>query len=159
MNVSYGTVLSEVLSEDHMEVIKVIDSPMEDKEISKELDFETSKIRTILNDLLVMNLVNLDRDRQDTGYCYYRWSRREDKIKEFVEKYLDGKIRELDESLSGEDEIVFECGCSRYDYGTAIEVGFTCPQCGQRLEEGNPAKGARKAKEEMKRFMALRNAS
>ena len=60
-----GGVLCETLGGDTFEVIRVIDSPMEDKEISKELNLETSKVRVILNDLLVRNLVRLDRDRQD----------------------------------------------------------------------------------------------
>jgi transcription initiation factor TFIIE subunit alpha len=153
-----GNVLTEVLGGDTLEVINVIDTPMEDKEISKELNYETSKVRVILNELLVRNLVHLDRDRQDTGYCYYRWVRRDDKIKKFVNEYVESKIRELDGVVSNSEEISFECGCNRFDYGTAIELGFTCPSCGKRLIEAQN-RGIRKVKEELKKFTALRNAS
>ncbi|MFH0862700.1 MAG: hypothetical protein V1875_06710 [Candidatus Altiarchaeota archaeon] len=154
-----GGVLCETLGGETFEVIKVIDSPMEDKEISKELKFETSKVRVILNDLLVRNLVKLDRDRQDTGYTYYRWSRREDKIKEYVNDYVESKIKELDGMLSSRDDIMFECGCARIDYGKAIELGFTCPSCGKRLNQSQSVRGSRKLKDELRKFTALRNAS
>jgi transcription initiation factor TFIIE subunit alpha len=158
-NGTFGGMLCEALGGDTVEVINIIDTPMEDKEISKELNFETSKVRVILNDLLAKNLVHLDRDRQDTGYCYYRWVRREDKIKEYVNTYLEGKIRELGGMLPEDDEILFECGCNRFDYGKAIELGFTCPDCGRKLSHANTGKGSRKIKDELKKLHAIRNAS
>jgi transcription initiation factor TFIIE subunit alpha len=158
-NRNFEGVLNEALGGEWVEVINLIDTPMEDKEISKELNFETSRVRVILNDLLVKNLVQLDRDRQDTGYCYYRWSRREDKIKEYVNQYVETRIKELDGLLSEAEGIMFECGCNRFDYGTAIELGFTCPSCGKRLGESQGVRGSRKIKEELKKFTALRNAS
>jgi transcription initiation factor IIE alpha subunit len=138
-DINFGGVLSEALGQDTVSVIDVIGSPLEDKEISAKLDFETSKVRTILNDLLVKNLVALDRDRQDTGYCYYRWSRREDKILEYLNSYVETKIRELDGMLSSDDEIVFECGCA--------------------LNQVSSGKGSRRIKGELKRFQELKNAS
>ncbi|MFH1055844.1 MAG: hypothetical protein V1744_07120 [Candidatus Altiarchaeota archaeon] len=155
----YGGVLVELLGDEFTQVIKVIDTPMEDKAISKEVKLETSRVRAILNELLVKNLVRLDRDRLDTGYCYYKWVRREDKLREYVDEYLDCKIRDLDSKLSGSDDIVFECGCRRVDYGTAIELGFTCPQCGEKIEEADLGKGSRKMRDELKKLTALRNAS
>jgi transcription initiation factor TFIIE subunit alpha len=156
---TFGGMLNEALGGDTVEVIKIIDTPMEDKEISKELKFETSKVRVILNDLLAKNLVHLDRDRQDTGYCYYRWVRREDKIKAYLNSYVESKIKELDGMLSDEDEIIFECGCNRFDYGKAIELGFTCPECGRKLSHSSAGKGSRKIKDEMKKLQAIKNAS
>ena len=155
----YETILNEALGGEVAEVISVIDSPMEDKEISKELNYETSKVRAILNELLVKNLVHLDRDRLDTGYCYYRWVRREDKIREYVNEYVDSRIRELDSMLSEEDDIFFECGCSRYDYGQAIEMGFNCPLCGKTLKYAETMKGSQKIREELRKLNAIRDAS
>ena len=152
-------VLCEALGDDTIEIIKVIDEPMEDKAISEELDFETSKVRAILNELLVKNLVQLNRQRLDTGYCHYRWVRREDKIREYVDMYVDKRIRKLDRMLPDEDGIFFECGCSKIDYGTAIELGFNCPDCGRSYRQVSAGKGTRKIKSEMKRLMTLRNAS
>ena len=152
-------VLCEVLGSESTEVIRVIDEPMEDMAISSKLDYETSRVRAILNELLVKNLVQLNRDRLDTGYCHYSWVRREDKIREYVDDYVERRIRKLDSMLPGEDDIVFECGCSRVDYGTAIEYDFTCPDCGRALKQVNAGKGSRKIKSELKRLTALRSAS
>lgn len=152
-------VLAEVLGEDSTEVIRLIDTPMKDTEVSEELECETSKVRIILNELLVKNLVHLDRDRLDTGYCHYRWVRREDKIQEYVDEYVDRRIRQLDDMLDEDDAIVFECGCQRVDYGTAIEKDFECIDCGRRLRQVSAGKGSRKVKQELKRLEAIRQAS
>jgi|WetSurMetagenome_2_1015567.scaffolds.fasta_scaffold342793_2 transcription initiation factor TFIIE subunit alpha len=154
-----GVVLSETLGSDTLEVIKVIDTPMEDKEISKELKCETSRVRVILNDLLAKNLVQLNRDRLDTGYCYYRWVRRDDKIREYLNRYVNTRIQELDGMLAEPEDITFECGCGRVDYGTAIEKGFSCPTCGKNIVHSQGARGTRKMKEELRKLNALRNAS
>ncbi len=151
--------MSETLGSDTLDVIKIITTPMEDKEISKELKCETSRVRVILNELLAKNLVHLDRDRQDTGYCYYRWVRRDDKIKEFVNKYVASRMDELDGMLAEDEDIMFECDCGRFDYGTAIERSFTCTGCGKTMTEAQSPKGSRKLRQEMKKLSALRNAS
>jgi transcription factor E len=159
MDEAVGSVLCETLGGESVDVIRVIDTPMEDKEISKELKFETSKVRTILNELLVKNLVTLNRDRQDTGYCYYRWVRREDKIKEYVNEYVDGRIRELDSQLTDSEDIMFECGCRKIGYGEAIEMGFACPTCGKTFSPAQTVKGSRRIKEELRKLAALKDAS
>jgi transcription factor E len=154
-----GNVLGESLGEDSVEIIRLIDKPKEDKEISKKLNCETSKVRAVLNDLLEKNLVHLDRDRLDTGYCYYKWVRREDKLKEYADKYIEERIKQLDALLSAEEDIMFECGCNRFDYGTAIERGFMCPDCGTKLSHATTSKGSKKIKDEMKRLTSLKQAA
>ncbi|MBD3388204.1 MAG: hypothetical protein GF416_03920 [Candidatus Altiarchaeales archaeon] len=151
--------LCEALGEDSAEIIRVIDAPMEDKDISRELDFETSRVRSCLNELLVKNLVQLNRKRLDTGYCHYRWVRREDKIREYVDTYVSKRIKKLNGMLPDSEDIVFECGCSRIDYGRAIDQGFSCPDCGKTLKQISSGKGSRKIKSELKRLESLRNAS
>ena len=154
-----GNVLAESLGPDSVDIIKVIDTPREDKEISKKLNCETSKVRAVLNDLLEKNLVALDRERLDTGYTYYKWVRREDKLREYANEYVKQRIEELDRSLAQEDEIMFECACRRLDYGQAIELGFACPDCGKKLSHAVSVKGSRKIKEELRRLNSIKNAS
>ncbi len=157
-NVDKGA-LCEALGDETAEVIRVIAEPKEDKVISMETDFETAKVRAILNDLLVKNLVQLDRDRLDTGYCHYRWMRREDKIREYVDDYVEHRIRQLDGMLDEEDAIVFECSCNRVGYGTAIERDFTCPDCEKVYQQVKASKGSRKIRSELKRLSTIRSAS
>jgi len=151
--------LSEVFGEHGTKIIHLIDTPMEDKEISAKLDTDTSSVRTFLNELLANNLVNLYRVRHDTGYTNYSWVRRADKIAEYVNQVMEKKIRKLDRQLNSPEEIVFECGCARVDYGSAIEYGFYCSDCGKSFKETNPMKGSRKIKAEMKRLEGLISAS
>lgn len=150
--------LSEVFGDEGTQVIKVIKTPMEDKDISAKLNCETSKVRTILNELLALNLVNLHRVRQDTGYTNYNWVRRSDKIVEYVNSTVEEKIKILNDQLS-EEEVVFECECNRLGYGDAIENNFSCPDCNKDLKEVSPGKGSRKIKAEMKRLEGLVKAS
>ena len=132
---------------------------MEDKEISAELEFETSKVRKILNELLAKNLVYLYRVRHDTGYTDYSWVRREEKIEEYVNYVMAKRIRKLDNELLTPEHIIFDCGCNKVDYGAAIEYGFYCPDCGKTFKESNPMKGSRKIRAEMKRLESLISAS
>ncbi len=151
--------LDEVFGSEGTQIIQVIEKPMEDKEISQRLNFETSKVRTILNGLLEKNLVQLYRDRLDTGYCHYNWVRREDKIVDYVNYKMDKRIRKLDMQMIGEDDIMFECGCKRVDYGKAIEDGFACKDCGKQLNQIEAGKGSRKIKAEIRRLSGLKSAS
>ena len=150
-------VLCEVLGSVGAGVVRVMDRPMEDKAISVRLDCETSEVRAVLNELLVKNLVQVNRTRFETGYTNYRWVRRDDKIREYVGSYVDGRIREL-ECLLSDDGIEFECGCGRVDYGTAIERMFRCPGCGEAYREAGVVDG-RKVRGELRRLRALRDAS
>jgi len=152
-------VLKEVFGGEASKVIKVIGTPMFDKDISQKLDFETSRVRAILNELLVKNLVQLDRNRYDTGYCDYYWVRREDKIRAYVDYYVSKKISKLEKNLADPDDIVFECGCERVDYAKALDENFICTSCGRNYKQVNSAKGSRKIKAEIRRLEALKNAS
>lgn len=151
--------LSEVFGEDGTRIISLIKKPMEDKEISAELDFETSKVRRILNELLEKNLVYLYRYRHDTGYTDYSWEAREDKIGDYVNDVMEKRLKRLDKELLTPEHIMFECGCNKVDYGMAIDYGFSCPKCEKTFREANPMKGSRKIKAEIKRIEALISAS
>ncbi len=151
--------LSEVFGDDSTRVISVISKPLEDKDISAKLNFETSRVRTILNELLEKNLVHLYRDRLDTGYCHYSWVRRDDKIIDYLNKAVEGRMKALDGKLRAHEEIIFECDCKTVDYGHAIDLEFNCPDCMKRLAPVSPGKGSRKIQSELKRLAALMNAA
>jgi len=152
-------VLVEVLGSEGADVVKVIGRPMGDTDISRKLDCETSRVRVVLNELLVKNLVRLNRRRHDSGYCDYSWVRRDDKIREYVNGYFEGRIRELDSMVSDVEGIVFECGCRRVDYGTAIELGFTCPDCGGDFSRFDVSRDGGRLRSELMRLKALKDAS
>ncbi|MBU0762751.1 MAG: hypothetical protein KKD39_06965, partial [Candidatus Altiarchaeota archaeon] len=159
LNQVHFDALNEVVGDESTKVIRAIGKPLEDKDISAKLDFETSKVRTILNDLLEKNLVHLYRDRLDTGYCHYSWVRRDDKIIDYLNKAVEDRMGKLDEKLRMQEEIVFECSCQTVDYAAAIEVEFNCPSCTKKLSPVQPGKGSRKIQAELKRLAALMNAA
>jgi transcription initiation factor IIE alpha subunit len=148
-----------VFGDESTKVISAISKPLEDKDISAKLDFETSKVRTILNDLLEKNLVHLTRDRLDTGYCHYSWVRRDDKIIDYLNRSVDERMSSLDEKLRMQEEIVFECGCKTVDYAKAIESEFSCQDCMKKYTPVQPGKGSRKIQAELKRLSALMSAA
>jgi transcription factor E len=154
---SLGSVLGESLGSESLQVISVIDYPIEDKDISSKIELETSRVRIILNDLLEKNLVHLDRERLDTGYTYYRWVRREDKLREFANNYIEKRMKELDEVLLEQERIMFECGCKRIEYSDALDMNFSCDDCGKDMKNAKGVKGARKIKAELKRLDLLRS--
>lgn len=148
--------LSEVFGDEGKLIIDAIHTPLEDKDISAKLEVETSRVRTILNELLEKNLVHLHRDRLDTGYTHYHWVRREDKILDYVNQEMEDRIEALEKKLERQQDIVFECECKTLDYAEAIEEEFSCIDCGKKLSPAT-GKGTRAMKAELKRLMNIAN--
>lgn len=130
-------ILVEGLSEEHVSIIEKLSEPKYDEDVASELKLKATVVRTLLNDLHFNNLVGYERSKnKKTGWYTYLWNRRDDKIKEYIRGYLVKRIEELNKQLDAEKEgLLFNCSCKRVPFETALELGFKCPECNEKIVE------------------------
>ena len=132
-------VLIESLSEEHVNVLDQLIEPKYDEDVASELDLKATIVRTLLNDLHESGLVEYQRTKnKKTGWYTYLWVRREDKIIDYAQKYLQTALSELNLQLNDETQnVTFQCECMRVPYDTAMDADFLCGSCGRSFEECN----------------------
>ncbi len=110
-------------------------------DISEEIGFTVSQIRSILYELKSKNLIDYDRrkDKEKGWYLYY-W-----KVvaQNFETVYMNEKKKKLEqfkERLENEENSTFYiCPnfCKRLSFEDSLENNFTCPVCGSLMNEEN----------------------
>jgi transcription factor E len=130
-------VLVESLSEKHVDVLDRLSGPKYDEDVANELKIKATVVRTLLNDLHENSLVEYERTKnKKTGWYTYLWVRRDDKVKEHVQKYLKTHLLDLNTRLDDETKnVTFQCGCMRAPYIVAMDSNFTCPNCSKEFVE------------------------
>ncbi|MEM4396514.1 MAG: hypothetical protein QXR30_02560 [Candidatus Woesearchaeota archaeon] len=108
-------------------------------ELAEKLKLEMTKLRKILYTLFEQGLLfwRRKKDRQKGWYVYY-WTLREDQFPFYYKKYLMKKIDYFKNKLAVEEKMhFFMCPnfCMRLSYEDAIEMNFSCPECGSILVE------------------------
>ena len=124
-------ILIESLSDGHVAVLDKLEDPKYDEDVASELDLKATIVRTLLNDLHENGLVEYQRTKnKKTGWYTYLWVRRDDKVSEYGQKYLNSRLKRLSTQLDDETQTVtFQCACMRVPYEAAIESNFNCPVC------------------------------
>ncbi|MFH1721465.1 MAG: hypothetical protein ABH950_02540 [Candidatus Altiarchaeota archaeon] len=135
------SLLIESMSEDHIKIMDSLNEPKHDEDIAEELDVKATIIRTLLNDLHAENLVEYERTKnKKTGWYTYKWNRREDKVDEFVQGYLQKKLRNLNQQLDEQETgIIFSCRCENLSYDEALLKNFICEKCNSPHKEYDSA--------------------
>jgi len=130
-------ILVESMSEDHVSIVEKLSEPKYDEDVAAELKLKSTIVRTLLNDLHMNSLVGYERSKnKKTGWYTYLWNRRDEKIKEYIQNYLKGRIEELNKQLDVERQgMNFNCSCSRVPFDTAVESNFKCPECNENMKE------------------------
>ncbi|MFC2154599.1 hypothetical protein ACFLRC_03850 [Candidatus Altiarchaeota archaeon] len=129
--------LIESFSEEHIRIIDSLNEPKHDEDIAEELNVKATIIRTLLNDLHSASLVEYERTKnKKTGWYTYKWRRRDDKVGDHIQSYLDKKLDELNRRLEEEKTgIAFTCGCDKISYDEALESNFLCSKCEKSFKE------------------------
>ncbi len=125
--------------EDGITVVQcLINGITTDDEIAEKTDLRLNVVRKVLYKLYDAGLASYKRSKDpQTQWYTYSWKFEEDRIFDIMKKRKENIFRELRECLEYEkNNIFFICknnGC-RYNYETAAENNFTCPDCGSTLE-------------------------
>lgn len=122
--------------------IKVLESigssEVTDEKIQTKTGFELNVIRSLLNQLHYIGLIDYNREKdKKTNWYTYTWFVNKEKIEGLVHASLRKRLVELEESLDEESNYVFfRCvnGCEKLPFELAAEYDFKCPECGSNME-------------------------
>lgn len=131
----------EIVGEDAAQVVEFLyhNPGASEFDVSENIGFAVSQIRSILYDLKSRNLIDYDRrkDKEKGWYLYY-WRVLS---QNFETVYLNEKRKKLEqfqERLETEEKSVFYiCPnfCKRLSFEDALDTNFTCPVCGTLMQE------------------------
>ncbi len=126
-------ILAESMSKDHVTVIEKLSEPKRDEELAAELNVKETIVRTLLNDLHVKSLVEYERTKnKKTGWYTYLWKKRDNKVMEYINNYLQNRLDGLYQTLNEEKNgMIFKCSCSRVSFEKATNTDFICPECNE----------------------------
>jgi transcription factor E len=150
-------VLSESMSQEHITIIKKLSEPKRDEELATELNVKETVVRTLLNDLHMKSLVEYERTKnKKTGWYTYTWRKRDDKIAEYIQMYIQTKIDGLNRDVDAEKNgSLFKCSCSQVNLESAMESNFVCPQCDEPYKEYSNLKDTVEVETEIARLNKL----
>ncbi|MEM2115650.1 MAG: hypothetical protein QXD62_01575 [Candidatus Woesearchaeota archaeon] len=113
-------------------------------ELAEKLKLDIMKVRRILYKLFEHGLLfwRRKKDRQKGWYVYY-WTIREDQFIFYYKTYLEKRINYFKKKIEFEEKTnFFMCPnfCMRATYEDAINLNFTCPECGSVFVEQDNSK-------------------
>ena len=125
-----------------------------DMDIADELGVKVVTIRRLLNELHEVGLVTYKRTKdKETGWYSYVWKMREDKSLDYVNEYLNLDLLNLRNTLEyAENNIWFDCSCSRVTLDEAMENNFLCLACGETFIEAKVSDKIKKIESDIRRI-------
>jgi len=113
--------------------------------IAKDMDWDINYTRNVLYRLYNANLVSFTKKKdKKRGWYIYSWTFKPSNIKFLVTKIRSERLTKLKSWLMREmGGNFFHCGngCVRFDFESAIDLSFKCPECGTLLnQEDNSGK-------------------
>jgi transcription factor E len=126
--------LLSFVSDNAVKVLMHLARTTDDEEIAKKLRCKVSEVRSTLNKLHEIGLVNYIRSRNPTtGWYSYRWIVNLERFKEWLEE--DNK--RWKELINDEKEYYAcpKCGLDAvFEFSKAFELNFRCPFCNEKLD-------------------------
>ncbi|XRO75441.1 transcription factor E [Methanocaldococcus sp. 28A] len=123
-------------------------------EIAKELGVKLNVVRKLLYKLYDARLVDYKKWKdEDTNWYSYTWLPTLEKLPYVVKKKINELIKDLKEKLEFEkNNMFFFCSnCNvRFTFEEAMDYGFTCPGCGNMLQEFDNSKLIKDLEEQIK---------
>jgi transcription initiation factor TFIIE subunit alpha len=122
----------------HVVISALMERELTDEGLARLTGLKVNVVRRILYDLYERRLVNYRRTRDDgTGWYVYHWYVEPKRAMEGLEIHRRQTLEKLKERLEYEkNTLFFRCSnnCPKVPMDAAIELNFTCPTCGERLE-------------------------
>ncbi len=134
----YVTRVGGDLGPEVLRIIAEAGEPVTDEYIAGFLGVKVTVVRTVLNRFHFWGIVDYHKERDpDTGWYTYTWFIRVGRFREAVLEEVSEKEREIIEKMNElEGYMLFECpeGHERVAFEVAMELNFTCPECGGQLK-------------------------
>jgi transcription initiation factor TFIIE subunit alpha len=130
--------LVDMAGEDAPSLVKASTVERTDEEIAKKTGIKINTVRTVLNRLHYLGILEYDREKDEkTNWFTYTWRLRPKRLIDLVKKSWVEKLCELQNRGEVEEGYVyFRCQnkCERFPFEVAIEYDFKCPHCGQEMK-------------------------
>jgi len=126
--------LVDSAGENALEIIKSFSTDLSDEDLAKKLKIKISDIRSTLNHLHNLGVVQYRRHKDsETGWFSYYWSLNVIKMKSWVEGQLSTSALP-DDIETSEYYFCNRCGPGAvYSFVSATDYGFRCPNCAAAL--------------------------
>lgn len=139
-------IVYELVGEEASQVIEFLYSNpgASEFDISENIGFAVSQIRSILYELKAKNLIDYDRrkDKEKGWYLYY-WRVLAQNFETVYNNSKKQKLDQFKERLESEEtSIYYICPnfCKRLPFEEALENNFGCPVCGTLMNEENKSR-------------------
>lgn len=136
-------IVVEMISDEASQVVEFLykNPGASEFDISEEIGFTVSQIRSILYNLKAKNLIDYDRrkDKEKGWYLYY-WKVLPQNFETVYLNEKKNKLEQFKERLENEQTNNFYiCPnfCKRLSFEEALENNFTCNVCGALMNEEN----------------------
>ncbi len=136
-------IITELIGADVIPLIRLLKNKKNVSEfkLADMMNITVNQTRNMLYRFYNHNLVTFIRkkDKRKGWYIYY-WTLDTDSLKNELVAFKRRKLAEFKARLGKETEgshLVCPTGCIRMTMETAMEHNFTCPECGQVLQEQN----------------------
>lgn len=129
--------LVDMAGEDAPSLVKASTLERTDEEIADKTGIKINTVRTVLNRLHYLGILEYDREKDEkTNWFTYTWRLRPNRLIELVKKSWSEKLVELQNRAEVEEGYVyFSCQnkCERFPFEVAVEYDFKCPHCSQEM--------------------------
>jgi len=154
-------IVYEIISDDAAQVVEYLYSNpgASEFDISENIGFAVSQIRSILYELKAKNLIDYDRrkDKEKGWYLYY-WRVLPQNFETVYKNEKKKKLEQFEERLENEEEsIYYICPnfCKRLSFEDALENNFACSVCGTLMNEENKTRKIEMLKRNIKEHKEL----
>jgi transcription initiation factor TFIIE subunit alpha len=133
--------VAEAVGEDALRIVNYLKSKenISEFKIAADTKEEIHKVRNVLYRMNNLHLATYIRkkDRQKGWYISY-WTLNEKRVKEVFAQLQEKRLESLKDKLKKEQEYregLYICPnlCTRMNFEHAMELSFTCPECGRIL--------------------------
>jgi len=147
----------------HLIISALMERELTDEGLARATGLKVNVVRRILYDLYERRLVNYRRTRDDgTGWYVYHWYVEPKRAMEGLEIHRRQMLEKLRERLEYEkNTLFFRCSnnCPKVSMDVAMELNFTCPTCGERLEHYDNTPVVKSLEERIRVLEGFRNTS
>ncbi|CAB50336.1 transcription factor E [Pyrococcus abyssi] len=135
-------IAKDIGGDEAVEIVKALEKKGEatDEELAEITGIRVNTVRKILYALYDEKLADFKRIKdEETGWYYYYWHLETKRLPEIIRARKLRELERLKKMLQEEtSEVYYHCGNPEHPkltFDEAFEYGFTCPICGEILQE------------------------
>ena len=152
--------ITEIVGNAGVPVTKILKKrkSVSETEIARSIKKDINETRNLLYHLHHNNIVTFSKKKEGKkGWYNYYWSFNRKQLSPLFVGSRRQQLKVVSRRLEREKTSYFfmcQNGCMRFEFSTAMEMGFKCPECGCLLNQQDNYEDIRRLEEDMKRITA-----